>query len=308
MTLSWRSALADWFRTHNGVVDRSTLLGFGVSARSITHALERGELLPLFPGVYRSPAVGAGRLQIMTAICLRNPAAVIAFTTAGELHGIRGMRRPTIHVLVPHGHSPVLPGVVVHRCRDVADSDVVTRPDGIRLTSVARTLFDASWLVGVEDGGSALEQCLDKAWVTLEEVIHLTERLAKWRRPGSKQMRRILRSRPAWQAAVQSDLEFRVLSALRSAGLPEPVIQLWITLPSGGRVRLDLAWTHVLLALEIDHPFWHDYGAAVRRDKNRDRKAATMGWQTIRVEEADIDNGLVDLIDDIRAILSRRAA
>jgi hypothetical protein len=308
MTATWRALLADWLRTHNGVIDRATLLRLGVSRRTVTEMVRRGDLRRIFPGVYHSASVALGPLQIMTAICLRNPAAIIAFVTAGGLHGIRGMRKRIIHVLVPHGHSPVLRGVVVHRCRDVAESDIVVRPDGIRLTSVARTLFDSSWLLGEQDASSALEQCLDKKWVTLEEMIEITERLAKRRRPGSRQMRRILLSRPAWRAAVQSDLEHRVVTALRKAGLPDPVTQLWITLPSGVEVRLDVAWPSGLLALEIDHPFWHDYTGAVRRDKHRDRKAATLGWQTLRVEEADIDNDLVDVIEDVRQVLGLRAA
>lgn len=308
MTATWRALLADWLRTHNGVIDRATLLRLGVSRRTVTEMVRRGDLRRIFPGVYHSASVELGPLQIMTAICLRNPAAIIAFVTAGELHGVRGMRRRTIHVLVPHGHSPVLRGVVVHRCRDVADSDIVVRADGIRLTSIARTLFDSSWLLGEQDASSALEQCLDKKWVTLEEMIEITERLAKRRRPGSRQMRRILLSRPAWRAAVQSGLEHRVVSALQRAGLPDPVTQHWITLPNGLRIRLDVAWPASLLALEIDHPFWHDYTEGVRRDKHRDRKAATLGWQTLRVEEADIDNDLADVIEDVRQVLGLRAA
>jgi hypothetical protein len=304
MTATWRALLADWLRTHNGVIDRATLLRLGVSRRTVTEMVRRGDLCRIFPGVYHSASVELGPLQIMTAICLRNPAAIIAFVTAGELHGVRGMRRPTIHVLVPHGHSPTMRGVVVHRCRDVAESDIVVRADGIRLTSVARTLFDSSWLLGEQDASSALEQCLDKKWVTLEEMIEITERLAKRRRPGSRQMRRILLSRPAWRAAVQSDLE----CALQRAGLPDPVTQHWITLPNGSAIRLDVAWPHVLLALEIDHPFWHDYTEGVRRDKHRDRKAATVGWQTLRVEEVDIDNDLADVIEDVRQVLGLRAA
>ena len=308
MDVPWRPLVADWLRTHNGVIDRPTLLGFGLSTRTIKRMVRVGDLVPILPGVYRSSQFELGRLQIMTAICLRNPAAIIAFVTAGSLHGIRKMTRPTIHVLVPHGHSPVMQGVVVHRCRDVADSDIVVRPDGIRLTSVARTLFDSSWLLDHDDATSALEQCLDKQWVTLQEMFEITERLAKRRRPGSKQMRRILVSRPAWRAAVQSDLEHLIVTALRRAGLPEAVTQHWVTLPNGDPIRLDVAWPRLLLALEIDHPFWHDYSAGVRRDKRRDRKAATLGWQTIRVEEADIANDLTDVIEDIRAVLGLRAA
>jgi hypothetical protein len=54
-------------------------------------------------------------------------------------------------------------GVKVHRSTDLAAIDVVSRPDGIRITTVERTLFDlASTLKGVELE-SAIEHCLHKS-------------------------------------------------------------------------------------------------------------------------------------------------
>jgi hypothetical protein len=57
-----------------------------------------------------------------------------------------------IHVTVPGSPNdprdePEIPGVVVHRVRSLHPEDVVTLPDGLRVTSVARTLIDLAEVI-----------------------------------------------------------------------------------------------------------------------------------------------------------------
>ena len=86
----------------------------------------------------------------MTAALTRSTVAVLAFITAARLWKARRLPRDErIHVLVPHGRSPRLSGVVVHRCRAIAPVDITTRDDGLRLTSPPRTLFDIADVLGV---------------------------------------------------------------------------------------------------------------------------------------------------------------
>ena len=55
-------------------------------------------------------------------------------------------------------------------------------------------------------------------------------------------MKAVIASRPAWRAAMQSELEVIVLGEIERQGLPTPQVQYWLTLPTGERVRLDFAW------------------------------------------------------------------
>lgn len=295
--------IADWIRRHDGVIDRHTLVQLGVNARSVDGLVDRGDLRVLFPGIFVSTHVQVGPRQLMQAACRRNEAAALGFTTAGQLWGIRKMRDPRIHVLVPHGSSPRLDGVVVHRCRDVVEADVTELERGLRATTPARTLFDASAIIGVDRTESALEHALDLGLVTVPEIVSLCERLAKRGRPGTRQMRQVLAGRPLFQSAVQSDLEHRVLKTLRRLRIAAPITQYRLELPDGRWIRFDFAWPRQRVALEVDHPFWHGGREAQHRDKERDRKAIALGWRVLRITDWDVESDLRSVVDDLRAAL-----
>ncbi|MGA0879145.1 MAG: hypothetical protein ACO3SP_08515, partial [Ilumatobacteraceae bacterium] len=277
-----------------------------VSLRTVRRLVGAGSLVVVFPGVLRSATWPLGRHQLMTAGCLRNPGSALAFTTAGQIHGLRKMHDDRVHFLLPHGRSPNLPGVIVHRCRQVDANDVIDIGDGLRVTSVARTLFDVGAVIGRHRLLSALDHALDKHLVTLAQVSETTLRLFHKRRPGSQEIKYALATRSSWSSAVQSDLEMRVLRAIHRHGLPTPRVQHELTVPGGTTIRFDFAWPMVLVGLEVDHSFWHAGSAESRRDKRRDRLAAQEGWITIRITEDDVVAGLDGVMEELSEVISRR--
>jgi hypothetical protein len=305
----WSEPLDLWLSTHHGVVDHTTLLRFGLAPRTIDRMLARRELIRILPGVYRSRQVPESRQQLLAAACMRNPHAMIAFTTAGQEWTLRKMADPGLHVLVPHGCSPELPGIVTHRCRRIDPVDIVERPDGIRLTSPPRTLFDSADMLGVANARSVLEQILHEKMCTFPTVVDTYLRLGRPHRPGTATMTAVLASRPAWRAALHSDLESRILDEIERQRLPAPTSQCRVVGSDGSVAHLDFGWPQWKVGLEVDHPAWHDGLDDRRRDARRDRKAGAVGWYIARVLEADIAYGLADAISDVAdAIAQRRAA
>jgi len=280
-------------------------MSLGCPSRTLSNLVADGEFVTMMPGVFRSAQWPCGREQIMAAACARNSAALIAFTTAGQLWGLRRTIDTRIFVLVPHGRSPEMEGIVVHRCRRIDPVDIVERPDGIRLTSPPRTLFDSADMIGAEATASVLELMLNDRMVTFGTIVDTVQRLYHPRRPGSKTMLEVIGSRPAWRAALQSDLEVRVLQEMVRQGLPAPITQFPTTLPNGRKILIDFAWPGVQLAVEVDHPAWHAGALSSHRDKGRDRKLATVGWTTSRITNIDVDGGLREAVGDIAAILTR---
>jgi hypothetical protein len=303
-----------WLQTHAGVISARALREMGCPARTIDRLVARGELRQLLPGVYLSAQWPVGRDQRLMACCLRNPAAVIAFTTAAQLWRMRGVPDRGVHLLVPHGSSPQMEGIHVHRCRRIDDVDVVTRADGLRLTSPPRTLFDAADMLGADTTASIVEQLLDEQRCTFATLADTVNRLGHPRRPGTRTLTEVLRSRPAWRQAMQSDLEVRVMAALRHVGLPEPVPQVHHVLPSGAAIRFDFAWPRWKVAVEVDHPFWHSGAAQSHLDKTRDRQLATQGWLSLRITSTDVASGLHQAVTEVadalhsRGMRSRRQA
>ncbi len=294
-----------WFSTHLGIISATKLIELGCGKRNISYMLQRDELVDMHPGVYRSPHWPCNREQRIAAVCARNPAAVISRTTAGQLWTLRRMKDPMIHALVPHGSSPVMEGVVVHRCRRIDPVDIVCRPNGIRLTSPPRTLFDSADMIGAEATGSVLEQLLNERLVTFETITDTVQRLYHPHRPGSKTMMAVIGSRPAWRLALQSDLEVRVLAEISKQGLPLPATQFRIRPPGYDHdIAIDFAWPDSKLAIEVDHPAWHAGAVDSHADKGRDRKLTTIGWTTSRITDIDVNSGLRDAVADVGQILA----
>ncbi|MEI8238568.1 MAG: type IV toxin-antitoxin system AbiEi family antitoxin domain-containing protein [Actinomycetota bacterium] len=302
----WSELLDEWLSTHHGVISHSTLLRLGVAPRTIDRMVARSQFITMMPGVYRSRQAPPSREQLMTAACQRNPYAMIAFMTAGSLWRLRKNTSPLVHVLVPHGCSPQLPGIVTHRCRRIDAVDIVERPDGIRLTSPPRTLFDSADMLGIAGARSVLEQILHEKMCTLGTVIDTYLRLGRPGRPGTATMGAMLASRPAWRSALQSDLESRVLDEIERQGLPTVTTQCPVRLLDGITIHVDFGWPEWKVGLEVDHPAWHDGLDDRRRDAHRDRRAAGAGWAIGRVLEIDAQLGLAEAIRDVADIIAVR--
>jgi very-short-patch-repair endonuclease len=307
MSPSWRRSMDAWFSSHLGIISVAKLVECGCGDRNIAQMVDRQELITMMPGVFRSAQWPCNREQVLAAVCARNLAAMIGFTTAGQLWAQRRMSDPNIHVLVPHGCSPEMEGVVVHRCRRIDPVDVVQRPDGIRLSSPPRTIFDSADMIGFEATTSVLEQLLNEQKVTFGTISDTVHRLYHPKRPGSKTMLAVIRSRPAWRAALQSDLEVKVLEEMSRQNLPVPATQFPMRLPDRDIV-IDFAWPTFKLAVEVDHPAWHDGELDSHADKGRDRKLTTIGWTSTRITAIDVNGGLREAVADIGRILDRLAA
>jgi len=302
-----RSALDTWLSNHHGVVSHRVLESFGYSRWAISRLVSAGRLEPMARSIYRSPTHPLGRLQRLVAACLLVPEGAVGYTTAGQEWGLRRMSDPRVHLLVPHGSSPTIDGVVIHRCRRIDPVDLTARrPDGVRLTSPPRTLFDAASIIGVDGTESAIEQALDERRCTIGTLMATSRRLHHGNRPGAAVFEQVLTSRPMWRGLAKSELERTLRKAVAQAGLPAPQVNWPFQLSPTEPIVIDLAWAPWRIAGEVDHPFWHDRDVEIRRDKRRDRKLQAMGWATPRLTQHDIDHELDASIDDLVAIFVQR--
>lgn len=304
----WHGPVDDWLRTHHGIIGRSGLEHCGMPLRTAERWAERGRFERLMPGVYKSRQWPESLEQRCAAACARNDRAVISFTTGIRLWHLRRALVNGVHVLIDHGVTPELPGVVVHRCRRIDPVDIVERPDGIRVASPPRALFDAADMLGFEATRSVLEQILNDQLCTIGTVADTVTRLFHPNRPGARTMLDVVASRPKWQRALQSDLELKVLAEIERQCLPAPVPQCRLTLPDGTPIHLDFGWPQWKVGLEVDDPAWHAGAAEQQRDHRRDRKAIILGWVVPRVARLDVEGPLRDAISDVGEIIRQRAA
>ena len=305
---TWHAAVDRWFGAHHGVASVPDLVRLGMSEATAYRLVRDGRLDRILPGVVRSLQFPETDMQVYAAACARNPAALVGFTSACRLWGYRKVVDLGQYILVPHGVSPELPGVVVRRCRRIDPVDIVERPDGIRLTSPPRTLFDSADMLGFSTARSVMEQVLHEQMCTLGTITDTVARLAHPNRPGTRTMTAVIASRPAWRTALHSDLEMRVLDEIERQRLPTPITQCPVFLPNGITIHLDFGWPQWRVGIEVDHPAWHAGVEDHHRDTTRDRKAGTIGWLVPRLSQIAVETGLGEAIADVAIILGQRRA
>lgn len=298
----------EWLSTHHGIIGSEGMRACELSTRTAQRWVEQGRFQRLMPGVYRSAQWPESLEQWCVATCARNSSALISFTTGLRMWHRRNIPLSGVHALVVHGASPELPQVTVHRCRRIDPVDIVERPDGIRLASPPRCLFDSADMLGFNATRSVMEQMLNDRMCTLGTVADTLSRLHHPNRPGSRTLRAVLHSKPKWQRALQSELELRVLWEIERQRLPAPITQCPLVLPGDTTIHLDFGWPQWKVGLEVDDPAWHDGALESTRDARRDRKATMMGWAVPRITRLDIEACISEAVSDVAVILGQRAA
>ncbi len=261
----------------------------GISRSAVDRAVRTGAVARVHRGVVRLGAVEldlAGRaLALQLALGRR---AFVSGTTAGVLHGLRGMPRDVVEVTVHEEHRSVLPGdhrIVVTSWIDEA-RDVRPRADGIRVASPLRMLFALARRFNQHRFERAAEDVWHRGLVTPDEAGDYLAAIRKSGKTGVTRMEHWLEQTSFRQRPAQSGLEVAFVDMIERVGLPTPVRQHPLTLPSGELIHLDLAWPDVRLAVEPGHSWWHGGDLRQRADQARDRACAVVGWHVHRYDEA----------------------
>jgi hypothetical protein len=277
------------FHRQYGVASYDQLRELGVSRQTIWRAEKRGSVDALLPLVYVLAGVELtfhGRC--MAALLYLGPRSFLCRKSAAAIYGCREMPRQIIHVTVPSTAKigPVPSWIKVHWTSWRLHGDVVTRPDGLRLTSPLRTLFD----LGAKLNQFAFERIAEDLWhLNLIDPADGPDYLERVRRSGRAGVARfeawvervLPRTRPA-----QSGLELDVLKAIADVGLPEPERQFPLMLLSGELVHIDVAWPDIQFGLEPGHSWWHGGDVKVRSDIARDNGCGELGWFIRRLDES----------------------
>lgn len=292
-----------------GAVGRRQLLDLGASPSAIDRRIRSGRLGVELPGVYvvtGSPDTVVRRRWI--ALLGVGPAAVLSFETAGRIHRLSTVadRGPTV-VTVPHSGWQQLDGVVVHQISDVAETDVINI-DGMPVTSLRRTIVDlaAIWRRGrlrivVEDAVAAKR-------ITDADIGECLQSVARKGKPGVRNLAAVLDDRGPGEAPPASQLERDFFALVRRSALAEPVRQYPLPRDDGVRNLVDSAWPEVKLIVEVDGRRWHQRLADMKRDRDRDLKAAAAGWQVVRLLHEHVVGAPEETIREVLDIYATRAA
>jgi hypothetical protein len=236
------------------------------------------------------------------AAALTLPAhAAIAGTSAAVLHGVLhgAQAQDDVHVVAPPPlrMSP-RQGLIVHATA-LEPNDVLSR-SGMLMTTPSRTAWDvASWsdvvsAVAVIDG---LLGCGAVARTDLDRLLETRE--------GQRGWRRAVEAFSLADGRAQSPPESQLRIRLVLAGLPKPVAQHAVPLPSGVTVHPDLAWPEFKVAVEYDGQ-WHADADQLHRDRRRLNQLVAAGWIVLHVTSQRLRRDFAGLVREVRAALTSR--
>jgi hypothetical protein len=276
------------FGAQYGVATSDQLLAMGMSRRSVTRAQEHGLLTRVLPGLYRLAGYEwTFEARAMTAQLHCGKRAFLDGTTAGAFLGLRSMPRQRTEVtVIGRVTVRVVPTWMTINASKPDGTQPVVHPSGLRIghpLHVLRTLAS-------QFNRHRFERAAEDAWhLGLVSPVQAAAYLSQVRRPGLagvSQMDQWLSTALPRRRPSQSGLEMDALAAIRQAGLPTPVRQHPLVLPTGDLIHLDLAWPDVKFAVEPGHTWWHGGDLRMAADYERDRACGEVGWHVVRFDQS----------------------
>jgi very-short-patch-repair endonuclease len=248
-----------------GVIGWSQLRDCGVSYATAHEWRASGKLHVMHRGVY---ALGHAWVPIegRLAAAVIHSGGVLSHATAAWWWGLIDDEPPVIDVSTP-SRARSTDGVRVHHPRRV---DATTHRR-FPITTVARTLVDYASVA--RDVRQALAEAEYRRLLDVEEVLAVCTA----GRAGSKRLRRALARHEPKLALTRSDTERRFLRLCDRAGLPTPEVNEPV-----GRMRIDMVWPALRLAVELDGYEGHHTPAQMERDRRRELHARRAGLTLIR--------------------------
>lgn len=282
------------------------------SSSSVSRWIADGQLVLVHPGVL---ALADRRQEWM----VRARAAVLwaggplSHLSAVAAHQLVPQPAGPLHVTVPAARWPRgSDDVLVHR---------TTRPiptvgvGGLPVVEAPRSLVDAwAWAAMAGRDQLAGREVPVVRRAVIEAVRTRAVDVEEVRMESSRQRlhagRRDLEELLVLIAGgCESELEiWGVLQVLHGPGLPPFVQQHPVRLANGRRVRLDVAWPDLRVAVELDGAAFHGSRDQRERDLRRDTALAVLGWVVLRFSYARLTRDPEGCRREIEAVLRRRRA
>jgi hypothetical protein len=281
------------------VVTNRQLAAIGIRGTSVKRRVASGRLVRLYRGVYAVGHVQRTRgARWIAAVMASGQGTVLSHLDAAALWGIYQSRARAIHVTTTAQSVRRLPGVQVHRARNLAREDM-TRKDGIPVTTVERTLIDLTDMLTVD---RVLRAIREAEYLSL--LDHPTLTAAVQRANGRKRLGALSEAlvRHAPGQMVLGELEHRFLQLMHGAGLPDPETN--VTVKTGRRTyTVDCLWRAECVAVELDGRAAHIRAAAFEEDRARDAALAAIGLRPLRFTWHRVTREGHEVVAELTAIL-----
>jgi very-short-patch-repair endonuclease len=302
-------------RNVTGTAISEQLISAGAAPVQVRRLARQGRLQVVRRGVYAPAELAAAAVEDHVKRHAMRLAAVAAASdyptvgshqTAAVLHGLDLIGRPSANLVTvtrsprDHGSRGSRAGVRVHSA-ELPVRHVVVR-DGIRLTSVARTVVDLARTCSFRDGVVVADAALRTGQTSLPEISSVICDCARW--PGVRRAR-----------AVAAFSDRRAESALESLGrvvfreyrLPAPELQVWVGGDLGVVGRADYFWPRYRTIAEADGAIKYADPRQAMRQLDRDARLRDAGFEVVHFTWQEITLTPWQVAERIRAAFVRGA-
>jgi very-short-patch-repair endonuclease len=249
----------------------------GLSGDAIDRRIRDGRLHPIYRGVYLvgHPAPTRHALHF-AAVLACGPRSALSHTSAAMLWDLLPYPAQIRlqHVTVVGRNPGIKSGIRIHRVA-TCDPNELRVHRRIAVTSPARTLLDIAPGIGIQELEAAAAEAIAMRLVRVVDLEATLDR--NRRRRGAARFRELL-ERHRDPALTRSEAERRMLTLIRSAGLPRPEVNARV-----GGFEVDFLWRAERLIVEVDGFQFHSSRPAFERDRARDAELGSRGFRVIRV-------------------------
>ena len=280
------------------IARRRDLLAAGLSRRALERRVRTGELRPLTPHLFTDVAEPPPDEGLRAAAVALD--AVVSHTSAALLWGLElaaTPERPTVTVGRDRSRAAAA-GVVVRRT-DLAAGDWLRR-DGVRLTTVLRTVLDLCRTLPLPEAVACADSALRHGRLQVAEL-----RRALCALPAGRGRARVARVVALVDPRCGSVLESLLRVLLHVHGVRAPRTQVTVRARDGRIVgRVDFAWPDVGLVVEADGFAFHADRRAYRDDRHRSNALVLDGWRVLRFSWEDVLQHPERVVGSVRAALA----
>lgn len=275
-------ALAGVARAQHGVIERQQALRH-LDSGGISRRVRAGQLEVVHPRVYRvAGAPVTWEQRLVAAQLAAGPGAAISHRSAAQLWGMADGLGDVVELTVPASRAPRLRGVIVHRSGDLR-ADHLAHRRNIVVTHPMRTFVDLGAVCPRAVVADALERALVARLFTIAAAEAIVFDLSEHGRDGVGVARGVLDDRALRAARPDGLLEPRMARLLVRHGLPIAEYQHVIRHDGGAFVaRVDFAYPHLRVAIEVDGFAVHGTPAAMAADFVRQNALHALGWIVLR--------------------------
>ncbi|CAN5426125.1 MAG: type IV toxin-antitoxin system AbiEi family antitoxin domain-containing protein [Acidimicrobiia bacterium] len=298
--------LSELAARQRGLVLRSQALALGLTATMLHGRLGSGALVRARPGVYLLPGHPFTRIALLQA-ATEALTAVVSHESAAETHELPYATRGLVVVTVPIRTTHTYPDVTVHQSTDLLLHHI-EEVDGLRVTTVPRTIFDLASRLRRRRLRMLIEQAVIERRCSWDDLVEIGGELIRRGRPGSRSFRSVMSEIGPGLARAESVLEMLAVTLLADTGLPSPVQQYpfpWREVREG---RVDLAYPEQRMIIELDGRRWHSRTESLDGDHQRDRTAQLAGWRVFRFTWHQLESNPHDFVATVTEALAKPAA